>query len=92
MLFMLRFFICKDKAYKNASIIIKSLSENINDEEEPKKVHLITIDEATQLVEGITKYQLRKLIKSREIPSIQGGKKIFINTDILLRYFNNEPE
>ena len=68
MLFMLRFFICKDKAYKNASIIIKSLSENINDEEEPKKVHLITIDEATQLVEGITKYQLRKLIKSREIP------------------------
>ncbi len=78
---------------KQLSNIIKSLSESINDEdEEPKKVHLITIDEATQLVEGLTKYQIRKLIHSGKIPSVQAGNKVFINRDILLRYFNNEPE
>ena len=54
------------------------------------KVRLLTISEAIELVDGLTKYQIRMMIKNGQLPCIKAGKKIFINRDILIRFLNNE--
>ena len=41
---------------------------------------------------AITKYAIRQLVISREIPSIQRGNKYLINLDTLLAYLGGEAE
>ena len=75
---------------KDLSKIVQRLSNELDAPKEEKKITLITIPEAAALIDGISVYQIRLLIKNGKLPYIRAGSKMFINKDILIRYFNNE--
>lgn len=53
-------------------------------EELKPKVKLLTIRQATQVIEGLTAYRIRKLCKSGELPCFKSGNKYLIQEDVLL--------
>lgn len=53
-----------------------------------KKVTILTIKEAAELVEGLTEFRVRMMCKKGEIPCIMAGRKFLINKDIFLDYLN----
>ncbi len=55
-------------------------------EQTQAKVKLLTITQASQLVEGLTTYRIRTLCKSGELPSFKSGNKYLIQEDVLLDY------
>ena len=75
---------------KDLSKLVQRLSKELDAPKEEKKITLITIPEAAALIDGISVYQIRLLIKNGKLPYIRAGSKMFINKDILIRYFNNE--
>lgn len=54
------------------------------------KVILLTIKEAAELVSGLSQYQIRLMIKNKQLPYIQAGRKFFINKDVLLKHLGVE--
>ena len=52
---------------------------------------LLTIKEAAGLIEGLTIYRLRELVKEGQLPHFKFGNKIVINSDILLDFFSTNP-
>ena len=67
------------------------IREEINmNENTEKQVVLLTIKEASDMVSGLSQYQLRLMIKNKQIPYIQAGRKFFINKDVLLRHLGSE--
>lgn len=63
------------------------------------KAKLLTIKQASQLIDGITEYRIRKMCISGELPSFKAGKKYLINEKTLKKVifgedfkeeFNNE--
>ncbi|MFI3255528.1 MAG: helix-turn-helix domain-containing protein [Eubacteriales bacterium] len=50
------------------------------------KVNLLTITQASQLVNGLTTYRIRQLCQSGELPSFKSGNKWLIQEDVLLDY------
>ena len=71
--------------------LIQVLSDKIeNEQKEPKQVHMLTVQEAASLIDGISQYQIRLLIKKGHLPCIHAGGTIFINRELLYRYFTNQ--
>ena len=52
---------------------------------EEKKIMLLTIKEASELVSGLSTYQIRMMIKDGQLPAIKAGSKFFINKDVLIK-------
>lgn len=52
------------------------------------KVKLLSIKQASMLVEGLTEYRIRKLCTSGELPCFKSGHKYLINELVLLDYIN----
>ncbi len=50
------------------------------------KVTLLTITQASQLVDGLTPYRIRQLCLSGELPSFKSGNKWLIQEEVLLDY------
>jgi excisionase family DNA binding protein len=53
-------------------------------------VKMLTIAQAAALVPGLTKYRIRTMCRTGEIPCIKAGKKYLICEPVLLRYLT-EP-
>ena len=49
------------------------------------KAKLLTIKQASQIVEGITEYRIRQMCISGELPCFKAGKKYLINENVLLK-------
>ena len=49
------------------------------------KAKLLTIKQASQIVEGITEYRIRQMCISGELPCFKAGKKYLINENMLLK-------
>ena len=67
--------------------IREEITMNENNE---KQVILLTIKEASDMVSGLSQYQLRLMVKTKQLPCVQAGRKIFINKDVLLRHLGVE--
>ena len=52
---------------------------------------MLTINEAAELVKGLSAFRIRKLCISGELPHFRAGKKYLINQEILFRFLRNEP-
>ena len=68
-----------------------TLSPEITGPKEQKKVELLTIKEATQLISGLSEHTLRQLIHQNKIKYIRTGQgrhgKILIYKENLINYF-----
>lgn len=49
------------------------------------KAKLLTIKQASKIVEGITEYRIRQMCISGELPCFKAGKKYLINETVLLQ-------
>lgn len=79
------------KIAEELSRLIQVLMEKIEyEQEEPKQVHMLTVQESASLIDGMSLYQIRNLVKKGHIPSVRAAGKIFINRELLYRYFNNQ--
>ena len=58
--------------------------------ENENKVILLTIKEAADMVEGLSQYQVRMLIKTGQLSCIKAGTKHFINKAVLLKILGAE--
>lgn len=68
-----------------------TLSPKTTEPQEQKKVELLTIKEATQLISGLSEHTLRQLIQQNKIKYIRTGQgrhgKILIYKENLINYF-----
>lgn len=61
--------------------------------EKNKKKKLLTIKEASELVDGITEYRVRQMCRSGQLPCFKAGRKYLINADKLFKVvFGDEIE
>lgn len=51
-----------------------------------EKIKMLTINEAADMFDGLTKFRIRELCKSGVIPCLKAGKKYLINQNVLLKY------
>jgi len=51
------------------------------------KVKLLTIKEASNIIEGLTEYRILQLCLSGKLPCFMAGKKYLINENALLKLF-----
>lgn len=49
------------------------------------KAKLLTIKQASQIVEGVTEYRIRQMCINGERPCFKAGKKYLINENVLLK-------
>lgn len=56
------------------------------------KITMLTIKEASAMVEGLTEYRVRQMCVNKQIPCIMAGKKYLINKDILLDFLRGKTE
>lgn len=49
------------------------------------KAKLLTIKQASQIVDGVTEYRIRQMCISGELPCFKAGKKYLINENVLLK-------
>ncbi len=54
-------------------------------------VKMLTINEAAQLVPGLTKYRIREMYICGEIPCVKAGRKYLICEQVLIRYLTEPP-
>ncbi len=54
-------------------------------------VKMLTINEAAQLVPGLTKYRIREMCIKGEIPCVKAGRKYLICEQVLIRYLTEPP-
>ena len=52
---------------------------------------MLTINEAAELVKGLSAFRIRKMCISGELPHFRAGKKYLINQEILFKYLRSEP-
>lgn len=61
--------------------------------EKNEKKKLLTIKEASELVDGITEYRVRQMCRSGQLPCFKAGRKYLINVDKLFKVvFGDEIE
>lgn len=61
--------------------------------EKNEKKKLLTIKEASKLVDGITEYRVRQMCRSGQLPCFKAGRKYLINADKLFKVvFGDEIE
>ena len=75
----------KTKMMNRRKKIRTKIKKEDNDTSE-KPVELVTIKEAKDLVKGLSEYQIRMMIKKKQIPFVQAGRKFFINKEVLMDY------
>lgn len=51
-----------------------------------KQYNLLTIRQASKLVDGLTEYRIRRLIKNNELPYIKSGNRVLINEQEIYNY------
>ena len=56
------------------------------------KITMLTIKEASAMVEGLTEYRIRQMCVNKQIPCIMAGKKYLINKDILLDFLRGKTK
>ena len=54
------------------------------------EITMLTIKQASSLVQGLTEYRVRELCKTGELPCFKAGKKYLINKDILYKFLSGE--
>ena len=54
----------------------------------PNNIKMLTIKEASKLIEGLTEFRIRALCISGELPCLKAGKKYLINSQVLYNYVN----
>lgn len=54
------------------------------------KAQMLTIKQASQVVEGITEYRIRQMCISGELPCFKAGKKYLINEKTLRKIVMGE--
>jgi len=47
---------------------------------------MLTINEAAERVQGLSKWRIRELCISGELPHLKAGKKYLINEQVLIKY------
>lgn len=52
---------------------------------------MLTINEAAQLVPGLTKYRIREMYINGESPCVKTGRKYLICEQVLIRYLTEPP-
>lgn len=52
---------------------------------------LLTIRQAAKLVDGMTEYHIRKLVKSNELPYIKSGNRVLIDEQEIYNYIIFSP-
>ena len=52
------------------------------------RMKLLTINQAADVIDGLTGYRIRQLCKSGVLPCIKAGKKYLINEQTLINYIN----
>ena len=52
----------------------------------PQKITMISMKEAAELVNGLTKYRIRQMCLENQIPYIMAGRKYLFNKEIFLNY------
>ncbi len=52
------------------------------------KITMLTIKEASELVQGLTEFRVRELCRKGELPCIMAGKKYLINKDTLYKFLS----
>ena len=57
-----------------------------------EKPRMLTINEASELIDGLTKFRVRQMCISGELPCIMAGKKYLINKSILLEKIGEKAE
>ena len=50
------------------------------------KVKLLTIKQASTVIDGLTEYRIRQLCRAGELPCIKAGKKYLINEQTLISF------
>ena len=61
--------------------------------EKNEKKKLLTIKEASELVDGITEYRVRQMCRSGQLPCFKAGRKYLINADkLFMVVFGDEIE
>ena len=53
------------------------------------EITMLTIKQASSLVQGLTEYRVRELCKTGELPCFKAGKKYLINKDILYKFLSS---
>lgn len=53
---------------------------------------LLTIKQASQIIDGITEYRIRQMCISGELPCFKAGKKYLINENVLKTVVMKENE
>ena len=61
-------------------------------EDTTQKITMISIKEAAELVNGLTKYRIRQMCIENRIPYIMAGKKYLFNKEIFLDYLCGKKE
>ncbi|MFT8890124.1 MAG: helix-turn-helix domain-containing protein [Ethanoligenens sp.] len=54
--------------------------------EEPRKVTMLTINEAARRVPGLTRYRIRAMCINGELPCVRAGRKYLICEQVLVQY------
>lgn len=51
---------------------------------------MLTINEAAECVPGLSKWRIREMCITGELPHLKAGKKYLINEQVLIRYLTKE--
>lgn len=54
-----------------------------------KQIKLLTIRQSAKLIEGFTEYQIRRLVKSGELPHLKSGNRVLIEEQAIFDYITN---
>lgn len=60
--------------------LIKELAKQ--EESEDDKIYLLTVEEAAEMIVGISKYQIRKMINNGRLPCVRVGHNIYISSSV----------
>ena len=52
------------------------------------KIKMLTIKEASKLIDGLTEYRIRQMCITGELPCFKAGKKYLINHNNLIKLLN----
>jgi len=58
----------------------------MNEQTPQAKVKLLTIKQASKLIEGLSEYRIRRLCRSGELPCFKSGQKYLINEQVLMDF------
>ena len=60
-----------------------------NQSHQIQPTRMLTINEAADRVQGLSKWRIREMCISGELPHLKAGKKYLINEQVLIGYLTN---